>query len=67
MTPGGAPLSRGEWAEKVQAWFPELTDPRARSSAFGQIALFHDYIAEHLAETTPSTVHQRLATIAASP
>jgi transposase len=60
MTPGGAPLSRAQWAEQVQAWFPELTDPRARSSAFGQIAPFHDYIAEHLAETTLATIHQRL-------
>ena len=60
MMPGGAPLSRAQWAERVQAWFPELTDFRARSSVHGQIAPFHDYIAEHIAETTLATIHQRL-------
>jgi len=60
MAPGGAPLSQAEWATRVHAWFPELTDPRARSSAFGQIAPFHEYIKEHLPETTLATIHQRL-------
>ena len=60
MTPGGAPLSRAQWAERVQAWFPELTDPRARSSVHGQIAPFHEYIRKHIGETTLSTIHQRL-------
>src|SRR5450830_23373 len=31
LVPGGAPLSQAEWAARVRAWFPELTDPRARS------------------------------------
>ena len=44
MAPGGASLSQAEWAEKVREWFPELSDPRARSSAFGQIAPHHTYI-----------------------
>ena len=60
MVPGGSPLSQAEWAEKVREWFPELTDPRARSSAFGEIARHHDYVAEHLGETTLATIHQRL-------
>ena len=60
MAPGGAPLSQAEWAAKVQAWFPELSDPRARSSAFGRVAPFHDYIKKHLPETTLATIHQRL-------
>jgi len=60
MMPGGALLSRAAWAEKVQAWFPELTDPRARSSVHGQIAPFHDYIKRNIGETTLSTIHQRL-------
>jgi transposase len=60
MAPGDAPLSQAEWAERVRAWFPELIDPRARSSVHGQIAPFHDYIAEHLPETTLATIHQRL-------
>jgi transposase len=60
MVPGGSQLSQAEWAEKVREWFPELTDPRARSSAFGEIARHHDYVAEHLGETTLATIHQRL-------
>ncbi len=60
MAPGGASLSQVQWAARVEAWFPELSDPRARSSAFGQIAPFHDYIKEHLPETTLATIHQRL-------
>ena len=60
MAPGGAPLSQAQWAAKVSAWFPEITDPRARSSVHGQIAPFHDYIKKHLPETTLATIHQRL-------
>jgi len=60
MVPGGARLSQAEWAARVHAWFPELTDPRARSSVHGQIAPFHDYIKKHIGETTVATIHQRL-------
>jgi transposase len=60
MVPGGPALSQAEWAEKVREWFPELSDPRARSSVHGQIALFHDYIEKHLPTTTLATIHQRL-------
>jgi transposase len=60
MAPGGASLSQAEWAEKVREWFPELSDPRARSSAFGQIAPHHTYIEKHLPTTTLATIHQRL-------
>jgi transposase len=60
MVPGGPTLSQAEWAEKVREWFPELTDPRARSSAFGQIAPHHTYIEKHLATNTLATIHQRL-------
>jgi len=60
MVPGGARLSQAEWATRVHAWFPELTDPRARSSVHGQIAPFHDYIKKHIGETTLATIHQRL-------
>jgi hypothetical protein len=31
LVPGGAAFSQAEWASRVRAWFPELTDPRARS------------------------------------
>jgi transposase len=60
MVPGGSPLSQAEWAAKVREWFPELADPRARSSVHGQIAPFHDYIENHLPTTTLATIHQRL-------
>ena len=60
MVPGGPALPAAEWAARVREWFPELTDPRARSSVHGQIAPFHDYIEKHLATTTLATIHQRL-------
>ena len=60
MAPGGPALSAAEWAARVREWFPELSDPRARSSVHGQIAPFHDYIEKHLATTTLATIHQRL-------
>ena len=60
VIPGGPALSAAQWAAKVAAWFPELADPRARSSVHGQIAPFHDYIAQHLPTTTLATIHQRL-------
>jgi len=60
MAPGGAPLSQAEWAEWVREWFPELSDPRARSSVHGQIAPHHTYIEKHLATNTLATIHQRL-------
>ena len=60
MAPGGPALSAAEWAARVRAWFPELTDPRARSSVHGQIAAFHAYIEKHLGSTTLATIHQRL-------
>jgi transposase len=60
MTPGGPALSAAEWAAKVREWFPELADPRARSSVHGQIAPFHDYLKKNLGKTTLATIHQRL-------
>jgi len=60
MAPGGPALSAAEWAAKVGEWFPELSDPRARSSVHGQIAPFHTYIAKRLPTTTLATIHQRL-------
>jgi len=60
MVPGGPALSGAEWAERVREWFPELADPRARSSVHGEIARHHDYVAELLPTTTVATIHQRL-------
>ena len=31
ITRGGPRLSRAEWAELVEGWFPKLIDPQARS------------------------------------
>ena len=51
-------------AAQVDAWFPELSDPRARSSVHGQIAPFHEYIEKHLGETTLATIHHPPSTSA---
>jgi len=56
----GASISREEWAHRVKEWFPELTDPRARSSTFGDIARHEEYIRSHLEVNTLATIHQRL-------
>jgi transposase len=60
MAPGGPALSQAEWEAQVRAWFPELSDPRARSSVHGEIARHHAYIEEQLKTTTLATIHQRL-------
>lgn len=60
MSPGGAPLSQAEWSALVREWFPELADPRTRSSVHGQIAAHHTYIEKHLETNTLATIHQRL-------
>ncbi len=60
LAPKGPPISRAEWAERVRAWCPELSDPRARSSVHGRIAAHHDYIEKHLETNTLATIHQRL-------
>ena len=60
MEPGGVPLPQAKWALRVQAWFPERTDPRARLCAHGQIDSFHDHIKKHIGETSLATIHQRL-------
>ena len=44
----------------VRAWFPEPPDPRARFSAFGQIARHHTCIEKRLGTCTPATIRQRL-------
>jgi len=60
LEPKGPPISNTEWADLVREWFPELSDPRARSSVYGQIAPHHGYIADHLQTNTLATIHQRL-------
>ena len=60
ISPGGPPVTPEEWARRIKVWFPELTDPRARSSVAGEIERFHGYIGEHLSVNTLATIHQRL-------
>ncbi len=60
IVPGGPALGRGEWAELVLGWFPELVDARARSLTFAQIDAHRGRIEEMLKTNTVSTVHQRL-------
>ena len=60
LVPGGAPLSRAEWAELVRGWFPGLVDARARSLTFPVIDAHRERIKEMLASNTAATVFQRL-------
>jgi Integrase core domain len=60
LVPGGAPLSRAEWAELVAGWFPELVDAKARSLTYGEINAHRERIEAMLATNTLATVHQRL-------
>ncbi len=61
LTPGGPVMGRQDWAELVTRWFPQLADGRLRQVTWPQIAVFHEYISEHLkAGVTQATIHQRL-------
>lgn len=61
LVPGGPPLSRAEWLEGVERWFPELVDARLRSLTFAEVNGHRDRISEWLdAGVTVSTIHQRL-------
>ena len=60
MAPGGAALSRAEWAELVRGWFPELVDARVRSRVRPVIEAQRERIGEMLKTNTVATVHQRL-------
>lgn len=61
LAPGGPAVTRQEWADLVARWFPQLADGRLRQVTWPQIAVFHEYIAEHLkAGVTQATIHQRL-------
>ena len=59
--PGGEPLSAEQWAELIGGWFPQLSDPAARSSTWPLIAPYHDRIKGWLdADVTVATTAQRL-------
>jgi transposase len=60
LGPGTPALSRAEWAMRVAEWFPELTDPRARSKKFEMIDAHRERIETMLETNTVTTVHQRL-------
>lgn len=60
LVPGGPPLSRAEWIELVQGWFPELVDAKARSLTYPEINAHRERIEAMLETNTPTTVHQRL-------
>jgi hypothetical protein len=60
LAPGGPPLSRDQWTALVRGWFPELTDPRARSQTHAVIDAHRERIEEMLKSNKPTTVHQRL-------
>lgn len=60
LAPGGAALSRAEWAGLVRGWFPELVDAKVRSLTFGVIDAHRERIAAMLETNTVATVHQRL-------
>jgi transposase len=59
-SPGAPSRSPEEWARRVKEWFPELTDPRARSSTASEFAHHEKYIREHVSVNTLATIHQRL-------
>ena len=61
LEPGGEPLSADQWAELIGGWFPELSDPAARSLTWPLIAPHYDRIKAWLdADVTVATIAQRL-------
>jgi transposase len=61
IVPGGPPVSAAEWAERVGAWFPEITDTRLRQTTWPEIERHRDYIADMLRSgVSQATIHQRL-------
>ncbi len=60
LVPGGPPISRDEWAERVRGWFPELVDARVRSYTYPEINEHRERIGELLKSVTVATAWQRL-------
>lgn len=61
IEPGGEPLSAEAWAELIEGWFPELSDPAARASTWPLIAPHRDRIKDWLDDdVTVATIAQRL-------
>ncbi|MFC1421557.1 IS21 family transposase [Streptacidiphilus cavernicola] len=60
ITPGGPPMSEGDWAKLVRGWFPELADRKLRQVTWAEIDPHRDYVKSLLETTTVTTIHQRL-------
>lgn len=61
LVPGGPPVGRAVWLERVERWFPELVDARIRSLTYPEINGHRGRIDDWLdVGVTVSTIHQRL-------
>jgi transposase len=61
ISPGGPPMTAGDWAELTGKWFPGIGDTRLRQTTWPQIEQYRDYIAEMLkAGVSKQTIWQRL-------
>jgi transposase len=60
MTPGGPPLSEGEWRQLVRGWFPERVDTRLCQPTWTAISAHHEVIASLVGVVPVSVIHQRL-------
>ena len=55
------PFDEQLWRERIERWFPELSDPSVRALTWDRIAVHRDWIAEQLeARVTVATIAQRL-------
>ncbi|QFS89944.1 Integrase core domain protein [Mycobacterium sp. THAF192] len=55
------PFDEQLWRQRIERWFPELTDPSVRALTWDQIAVHQEWIAEQLdVPVTVATIAQRL-------
>ena len=61
LVPGGAPLSRAQWATLAAEWFPETADRSSLQSTWSEIEGHRDQVKTWLdGGVTIATIHQRL-------
>ena len=61
LVPGGAPLSRAQWATLAAEWFPETADRSSLQSTWSEIKDHRDQVKTWLdGGVTIATIHQRL-------
>ncbi|MFI0156060.1 IS21 family transposase [Streptomyces lydicus] len=60
ITPGGPPMSEGDWAKLITSWFPELASRRLNQLTWPELEQHRDYVKSLLSTTTVTTIHQRL-------